>query len=236
MGPGLGILTGELAKRTAHVIAIEVDSNLVRTLNKVFAGTSNVSVINADILRTNIAGLLSHIQTEAATSPRYKVIANLPYYITSPILRHFLEGPLKPELIVVMVQKEVGEAITAQPGEMSLLAIGVQFYGQPEIIEYVPASSFHPRPKVDSVILRIKPHPHPPIEVADTDHFFQIVRAGFSQPRKQLRNSLSHSLGIPPGDAAALLEKAGISPRRRAETLSLEEWASICAILTEYRL
>jgi 16S rRNA (adenine1518-N6/adenine1519-N6)-dimethyltransferase len=235
VGPGLGILTRELAKRAARIIAVEVDINLVRVLNRTFGTTSNVSIINADILKTDVGQLFSHSHEEKNT-PQYKVIANLPYYITSPILRHFLENPLKPYLMVVMVQKEVGEAITAQPGDMSLLAIGVQFYGQPDIIDYVPAQSFHPQPKVDSVILRIKPHPYPPIEVANVDRFFQTVRAGFSLPRKQLHNSLSHGLEIPPEDANTLLEKAGIDPRRRAETLSLKEWDRVCAMLTDYRL
>ncbi|MCD6359158.1 MAG: ribosomal RNA small subunit methyltransferase A [Dehalococcoidia bacterium] len=226
VGPGRGVLTGELAKQAGQVIAVELDSNLISLLNKSFKNKQNINIINADILKTDITQLLKHNSNEETFS-KYKVIANLPYYITSPILRYFLEGMLKPSLMVVMVQKEIGENITAQPGNMSLLSIGIQLYGKPEFIVHVPAASFYPKPKVDSVVLSIKPYSQPPIKVDTTEHFFKIARAGFSQPRKQLRNSLSNGLSIAPEDIAAILKKAEIDPRRRAETLSLEEWAKI---------
>ena len=230
VGPGLGILTKELAKRARRVIAVEADPNLASALREVVA---DIDIISADILKTDPALLLASAGAEDA-SPSYKVVANIPYYITAPILRHFLEASLKPSLIVVMVQKEVGEAIVAQPGGMSLLAISVQFYGKPVIVGRVPARSFYPSPKVDSVILRIKLHEQPPVSVPQTSKFFDVVRAGFSAPRKQLRNALTQGLGIPPKEVANLLERARINHQRRAETLHLEEWARICEEISNH--
>lgn len=183
-----------------------------------------MSIVQGDILQTDIVSLLKDISGKV---PAYKVVANLPYYITTPILRLFLETQYKPDLMVIMVQKEVGETITAQPGQMSPLSVGIQFYGEAVIVAKVPAKSFFPPPKVDSVVLKIKPYLHPPVNVTDEKKFFRIVRAGFSTPRKQLRNSLSYGLGITPIEAVAILEKAGISPQRRAETLTLKDWFSI---------
>ncbi len=230
VGPGLGILTKELARRARRVIAVEADPNLASALREVVA---NIDIVSADILKTDPVLLLASVGVEEA-SPSYKVVANIPYYITSPILRHFLEASLKPSLIVVMVQKEVGEAIVAQPGRMSLLAVSVQFYGQPVIVDRVPARSFYPSPKVDSVILRIKLYEQPPVSVPQTNKFFDVVRAGFSAPRKQLRNALAQGWGIPPQEAAHLLERAMINPQRRAQTLHLEEWARICEEITSH--
>lgn len=230
VGPGLGVLTKELARRAGRVIAVEADPNLASALREVVA---DIDIISADILETDPALLLASSGVEGA-SPSYKVVANIPYYITSPILRHFLEASLKPSLIVVMVQKEVGEAIVAQPGRMSLLAVSIQFYGQPVIVDHVPARSFYPPPKVDSVILRIKVHQQPPVSVPQANRFFDVVRAGFSAPRKQLRNALAQGLGIPPKEAANLLERAMIDPQRRAETLHLEEWARICEEISSH--
>jgi 16S rRNA (adenine1518-N6/adenine1519-N6)-dimethyltransferase len=157
----------------------------------------------------------------------YKVVANLPYYIAAPILRHFLEASLKPSLMVVMVQKEVGQSIAAAPGDMSILGISVQLYGKPTIVDYVPAQSFYPQPKVDSAIVRIDVYPKPAVEVADIAGFFEIVKAGFSAPRKQIRNSLTLGLQVTSAEVVELLEQADIAPKRRPETLSLEEWAKL---------
>lgn len=231
VGPGLGVLTRELAKQARRVIAVEADAKLVSALSEIVSAFPNVSVINSDILQTDPAFLLASSGIEVSASP-YKVVANIPYYITSPILRHFLEASLKPSLMVVMVQKEVGKAIVAQPGEMGILAISVQFYGKPAIIDYVPARSFYPSPKVDSAILQIKLYEQPLVCVAETDKFFEVVRAGFSAPRKQLRNALAQGLGVSPHEAADLIEGAEIDPRRRAETLNLQEWARICEVVT----
>jgi 16S rRNA (adenine1518-N6/adenine1519-N6)-dimethyltransferase len=226
VGPGLGILTRELARRARKVIAVEADSGLARALREMVGETDNVTIVESDILQVEPALLLASASADGGF-PAYKVVANIPYYITSPILRHFLEASPKPSDLVVTVQKEVGEAIAAQPGKMSLLAVSVQFYGKPAIVGRVPARSFYPAPKVDSVILRIKLHEHPPIMVSEPGAFFAVVRAGFSAPRKQLRNSLALGLGIVPRDAATLLEKVMIDPQRRAQTLSLEEWAKV---------
>ena len=218
VGPGLGILTRELAKKAAKVIAVELDAQLVAVLKKTMASFPNVFIVNADILQLTPSQLVPG---------SYKVVANLPYYITSPVLRHFLEASLKPELMVVMVQREVGEAIVASSGKMSLLSLSVQFYAKPSIVTYVPAQSFYPSPKVDSVILRFDLLPQPAIIVDDIPAFFDVVRRGFSSPRKQLRNSLAQGLGISASQVASILESAGIEPQRRAEMLTLGEWAKI---------
>ncbi len=220
VGPGLGILTRELAQRARRVIAIELDDKLANFLKQELVSFPNVMIINEDILKIEPATLL-------ARPERYKVVANLPYYITSPVLRHFLEATLKPNLMVVMVQKEVAEAIVAGPGKRSLLSISVQFYGRPTIIGKVPANSFYPAPEVDSAILRIDLYPKPAVAVDDTEGFFGTVRAGFASPRKQLANSLAQGLGWPKADVLSVLAEASIAPQRRAETLTLEEWAQL---------
>jgi 16S rRNA (adenine1518-N6/adenine1519-N6)-dimethyltransferase len=219
VGPGLGILTEELLKRAGKVIAIEVDSKLAASLKKRVSNSSNLTVLNANILELNL--------TELASKHGYKVVANLPYYIAAPILRHFLEASPKPSLMVVMVQKEVGQSIVAQPGDMSILGISVQLYGKPAIVDYVPAQSFYPEPKVDSAIVRIEVYPRPAVQVVDIAGFFEIVKAGFSAPRKQIRNSLALGLQLDSTEIVELLKQAGIAPQRRPETLSLEEWASL---------
>jgi len=233
VGPGLGTLTKEMALLSKNVIAVEADAQLAATLHNILGAFQNVRVICSDILKTDLASLSASTGFDLSTTP-YKVVANIPYYITSPILRHFLEASSKPSLMVVMVQKEVAETIVAKPGDMSLLAVSVQFYGKPQIVDYVPARSFYPPPKVDSAILQIELFKQQPVQVAETDRFFEVVRAGFSAPRKQLRNSLAQGLGMSPQEAAGLIEKALISPRRRAETLDLQEWATICEVADEY--
>jgi len=220
VGPGLGVLTAELARGAGKVIAVELDTRLASFLKRRLASLGNVDVINADILKVSPSQLLE-------TKGDYKVVANLPYYITSPILRHFVEASPKPSLMVVMVQKEVGNAIVAGPGEMSLLAVSLQVYSKPKIVSYVPSQSFYPPPKVDSAIVRFDLLPQPAVKVADINGFFQVVKCGFSSPRKQLHNSLAQGMGVKPAEVALLLERAGIESQRRAETLSLEEWARL---------
>jgi 16S rRNA (adenine1518-N6/adenine1519-N6)-dimethyltransferase len=227
VGPGLGILTEGLARRGARVIAVELDSKLVALLKKRLAAFLDVKIVRADILEVAPRELLQDNLPASELGRGYKVIANLPYYITSPVLSHFLEAQPQPSKMVVMVQKEVGEAIAATPGKMRLLSVKAQFYSQPAIISYVPGASFYPPPKVDSVILRLDVYSQPPIEVSDVAGFFDIVMHGFRSPRKQLRNSLAHSLGMPPSQVASLLGKAGIEAKRRAETLSLKEWREL---------
>lgn len=229
IGPGLGILTIELAKRTNRVIAIEKDETLHRILEGILKGRNikNVKLINADILK---------IFNKLSIS-NYKVVANLPYYITSPVIRKFLENPPaggKPELMVLMVQKEVAERICAKPGEMSLLSVSVQFYSRPKIISYVSKKSFYPQPKVDSAVLKIIPKPIPKI---NSQKFFQIVKIGFSSKRKILINNLSKKLKIPhraepsgykqKDELKILLKKLELNPQVRAENLSINDWLKL---------
>jgi len=228
IGPGLGILTRELAKQAGRVIAIELDDKLAALLRESLAPLPNVTILNEDVLHIDPATLF-------ATPTPYKVVANLPYYITSPVLRHFLEASIKPETMLVMVQKEVAEAIVAEPGRRSVLSISIQFYGKPEIVSYVPAQAFYPAPAVESAILRIDVYPQPAVAVADERSFFEMVRAGFAAARKQIANSLAQGLRLPKAEVTALLEKAAISPQRRAETLTLEEWARLWQVFAEIR-
>ena len=236
IGPGLGVLTKELARQAGWVVTIELDSKLAAILKQTLAAFNNVTIINEDILQIDPEVLFKEqreIFSPTIASPfSYKVVANLPYYITSLVLRHFLEASLKPQIMVVMVQKEVAEAIVAEPGQMSVLSVSVQFYGQPKIISYVPARCFYPAPEVDSAILRVTLYAKPVVDVTDETSFFRLVRAGFTTPRKQICNSLTQGLGLPKAEVLSLLEKANIVPQRRAETLTLNEWAQLWHVFT----
>ncbi|MEW6034011.1 MAG: 16S rRNA (adenine(1518)-N(6)/adenine(1519)-N(6))-dimethyltransferase RsmA [Chloroflexota bacterium] len=218
VGPGLGTLTQALAKHAGHVIAIELDQQLVSLLRRTMARFCNVRLIQGDVLQ---------LQPWSETGPdsSYKVVANLPYYIASAVLRHFLESPHKPALMVVTVQREVAEAIAAPPGKLSLLGVAIQYYSRPEVVATIPPDAFYPPPKVNSAILRLTPHAVPPVDVGDTEGFFGFLAAGFRHPRKQLGNSLPHGLGVTTEDAATILHEAGIDRHRRAGTLSIGEWA-----------
>jgi 16S rRNA (adenine1518-N6/adenine1519-N6)-dimethyltransferase len=215
VGPGLGLLTQALARRCGRVVAIEVDRRLIAVLGETLAGLTNVEIVPADVLTVDPAAL--------ADGP-YLVVANLPYYITSPVLRHFLEAARQPDRLVVMVQKEVADRIVAKPGALSVLAISVQVYGTPRIVTVVPPSAFLPPPEVASAVLRIDVHPTPLVAPDEREWFFKVVNAGFSHPRKQLHNALAQALWFEPGGAMAALEAAGIDPMRRAQTLSIDEW------------
>jgi len=219
VGPGLGVLTRALAERAGKVIAVELDRNMVGLLRETLAGLPNVEIVARDILETPPEVLVGDVP--------YKVVANLPYYITSPALRHFLETPRQPQSLVVMVQKEVARQIVARPPEMSLLSIAVQFYGAPKIVSYVPAGAFHPPPKVASAILRIEVLPQRRLPLDDEKAFFKLARAGFGTRRKQLANALSGGLDIDKAAAIGLLQRAGIDPARRAETLTIDEWLTL---------
>ena len=230
VGPGLGVLTEALAKHGAKVIAVELDARLVGLLTKRLAVFPNVRIVHADILKVAPGQLLRESLVTEELAGGYKIVANLPYYITSPLLSHFLEAKPRPSKMVVMVQKEVGETIAAAPGKMRLLSVKAQFYGKVVIVSHVPAKRFYPPPKVDSVVLRLDMYEHPPLiqsGVSDIDGFFDMVMHGFSAPRKQLRNSMAHSLEMQPNQVAALLGEVGIESKRRAETLSLEEWGKL---------
>lgn len=221
VGPGLGVLTKEIARTAKQVICIEIDAGLSNSLESRLSELVNVKIVNRDILDVQPGEVLPPGET------RYKVIANLPYYITSAVLRHFLESEIPPHLMVVMVQKEVAKQIAAGPGKMSLLSVGVQLYGRAEIVAAVPARSFHPVPKVDSAIVRVTGHGQAFIPVKDRDSFFRIVRAGFGSPRKQLINTLSHGLGAEKETIRTTMLEAGIEPTRRAESLSIEDWCRL---------
>lgn len=236
VGPGLGILTRELAQRVGRIIAVELDEELAQQLRDIFVDQTHVSIIQGNILKLSPQELVklsgkfmpgSEGPPEEAKPGPYKVVANLPYYITSPVLRHFLESSYRPTMMVVMVQREVAESIVARPGDMSLLSVAVQFYGKPRIVAYVPPKSFRPPPKVESAILKIDVYPHLPWDIPNTQDFFRVTRAGFVSRRKQLRNALAIGLAEAPMEAAALLESAEIDPSRRAQTLGLEEWAKL---------
>lgn len=218
VGPGLGVLTRALARRVARVVAVELDPRLAQGLSRELASFPNVSIVEGDILTLSPSALVG--------GQAYKVVANIPYYITSPILRHFLEAEARPGLMVVMVQRQVGEAIVAPPGKSSLLSISVQLYSRPRLVGYVPPGSFYPPPKVESAILRLEVYPQPPVEV-EAEGFFRMVAAGFAAPRKQLHNSLAQGLGISTEAAREALSRVEIAPQRRPATLTLEEWARL---------
>jgi len=224
IGPGLGSLTRYLACSARKVTAVELDAGLLSLLEAVLAPHQNVRVVHGDILELEISNLIDQ--------PDYLVVANIPYNITSAVIRHLLESTPKPRRVVLTVQKEVAERICAKPGDLSLLALSVQVYGKPQIAARIPADAFFPAPKVDSVVLRIDIYPHPLIQNELLKTFFLLIKAGFGQKRKTLRNSLSSGLHISPADAESLLSSAEIDPKRRAETLSIDEWKLLCRIHT----
>ncbi len=224
IGPGLGALTRHLAAQAGRVVAVELDAALFPPLGRVVADYANVTLVQGDILQLDPAELVGQ-------SPRFKVVANLPYYITSAVIRHLLESAVRPALIVLTVQLEVAQRIIAGPGKMSLLAVSVQFYGRPSLVAHIKAGSFYPAPKVDSAVVRIEPYEQPMFPVPDRDAFFAVVKAGFSQKRKQLHNALAAGLARPQSEIAGALQRAGVDGRRRAETLTLAEWGAITRVL-----
>jgi 16S rRNA (adenine1518-N6/adenine1519-N6)-dimethyltransferase len=231
VGPGLGGLTRRLAGAAGEVIAVEIDRGLVAALETILADDPNrekVRLVNADVLDLDPA--------ELTGGRPYKLVANLPYYVTSPVLRRFLETTEhRPSLLVVMVQREVAERMLARPDKMNLLAVSVQFYGQPRVVTLVPAQAFYPPPKVDSAVVRIDLHERPPLDV-DPEKLFRVVHAGFSQPRKQLHNALAQQLWLPANSSADILRAAGVEPSRRPQTVTLAEWGAITRAFVEREL
>lgn len=224
VGPGLGDLTLRLAERAGRVIAVEIDARFLAPLARVLADHPNVEIVLGDVLELDIAELVG----EASFAPEnYKVVANLPYYMTSAILRHLLDAKVKPRLLVVTVQREVAERVVARPGRMSLLAMSVQFYGLPRIVARIPRGAFYPPPEVDSAALRIDLRSSFPVPETEEERFFRVVRAGFSQRRKQLKNSLAHGLGVSTESVVKALRASGLDERRRAQGLSVEEWVRV---------
>ncbi len=234
VGPGLGVLTEELARRLdpqqGCLVAVELDESLLPLLRERMAAYPQFHLVQGDVLDLAPATLLDSCGTPHAP---YRVVANLPYYITSAVLRHFLSADQPPNRMVVMVQREVALRIVAAPPEMSLLAVSVQFYGAPRIVLRVPPGAFHPPPKVESAVVRVDVYPSDarPVAVADEAHFFAVARAGFGQKRKQLANSLADGLRLPKALVLDRLAQAGIAGTRRAETLTLAEWATLSAAL-----
>lgn len=225
VGPGLGVLTAELAGRldpeSGRLVAVEVDDSLLPLLEERFAAMPFVSLVHADVL---------DMPPEQLTGGRpYKVVANLPYYITSAILRHFLDAQHMPTSLTVMVQREVAERMAARPPEMSLLAVAVQFYGTPKVMFRVPPGAFRPPPKVESAVVHIDVYERGarPVQPTSEESFFRVVHAGFGQRRKQLANTLSTGLDLPKHEVTDALRAAGVEPARRAETLDLREWAAL---------
>jgi len=224
IGPGLGVLTIELAKKAKKVITIEKDQKMIEILKETLTGLKNVEVIKGDILKFQISDFGFRI---------FKVVANLPFYLTAPVIRKFLEtNGVRPHQLVLVVQKEVGQRICAKPPDMSILAVSVQFYAQPKIISYVSKKSFWPQPKVDSAIIKITPisavmFDRTYLRKKKREKFFKIVRAGFSQPRKQLINNLSKGLKIDKEKIKTWLLKNNIQPKQRAETLSIKDWLNL---------
>jgi 16S rRNA (adenine1518-N6/adenine1519-N6)-dimethyltransferase len=229
IGPGHGVLTRALVAGGADVVAVELDADLIPELLRM-----PIKVVQADILKIDPGRVFDQ-------GP-YKVAGNIPYYISSLILRHLLEAGPKPECVVLMLQKELAERVVAEPGEMSLLSVSVQLYGRPRIVREVPASAFRPAPKVASAVLRIDLYPEPAVPLPDPERFFAVARAGFSERRKQVHNALQRNYkpagahtkaSLDPLAVSEALRASGIDPVRRAETLTLAEWAAVVQALHE---
>jgi 16S rRNA (adenine1518-N6/adenine1519-N6)-dimethyltransferase len=235
VGPGEGVLTEELAKYVKKVIAIEIDGNLVQKLQKKFENRPNIEILHEDILKINLQKISTSYKLPTTN---YKLIANLPYYITSPIIRLFLETKIPPQEMILMVQKEVAERIVARPGKMSILAISVQYYAEPKLLFEVSKEAFYPVPKVDSAVIKITPNPTIlPLERGgikggvEEKQFFRLVRAGFCAKRKTLVNNLSTSLHLDKKLVEKKLEKLDLNSNVRAQELSLKKWKELAEIL-----
>lgn len=220
IGPGLGTLTSELLRRSQKVTAVEFDSELARKLPAQFPGKS-LEVINEDILKFNLLSLPTD----------YKVVANVPYYITSKIVQLLMTSENKPSIAVLLVQKEVAERLAAKPGDMSILAISAQLFADVSLGDIVPAELFTPPPKVDSQVVILKTRKSSFLNDVSESDYFRVVKAGFSAKRKKLRSSLAGGLNLSKGDVESILAEANISPDVRAESLGLDDWARLARIV-----
>ena len=229
IGPGIGVLTAEAAEAAARVIAVEIDSKLIPILSETLAEYDNIKVINQDILKTDVNKIIEEEKAAGNFTGAVRIIGNLPYYITTPIIMGLLESGVKADSITVMMQKEVADRIKASPGSKTYGAISaaVQYYCIVEQIASVPKEVFVPRPKVDSAVLNLHIRKEKPVELTDEKMFFACIRSGFGQRRKTLLNSLTGTAGLSKEDIRNLLSTAGIDPVRRAETLNMEEFAAI---------
>ena len=214
IGPGLGVLTRELSQRAGRVIAIELDGRLAEHVRGL--SLPNTDVVEMDVLRADL--------TEITGGKPYVVVANLPYSVAAAAIAHLLESESRPSRLVVMVQREVAERICAKPPKMSILSVSVQFFGEPRILFRIGPGAFIPVPKVESAVLRIDVSETPPLDATERVRFFDLVRAGFGQRRKQLLNSMAAGLNVAKSTVAETSEHAGIDPKRRAETSSVADW------------
>ncbi len=226
VGPGLGVLTRGLVDRGARVTAVELDDEMAAALARSFAEHDRVRIVHADARTVDLGSL-------SPSGEPYLVVANLPYYAATPIVRRFLEAEHPPRRLVVTVQREVARSMTAKPGGLGLLGLGVQFYGVPRIVTAIRPGAFYPPPKVTSAVVRIDLHREPLLPASQREGFFALARAAFSAPRKQLRGGLSHALGRPPDTVANLLRRGGVDPVRRPATLALYEWAALYRVFHE---
>ena len=232
IGPGRGVLTRRLVGKAGRVVALELDERLCEELPSRLDFPDNLRCVHIDAREADLPTLAG--ETLGVSGAGYKVIGNLPYYAANPIIRLTLESEPPPSLALFMVQREVADSMTAQPGGMTMLSVATQYFAEARTVCSVPPSAFRPAPKVRSAVVRLKVRERPAVDVADRQGFFDTVRAGFSAPRKQLHNSLSHGLKAEPGIVSDILAQAGIDGRRRPATLSLEEWARVCAIWQEF--
>lgn len=223
IGPGNGVLTRRLVERAGRVVAVELDQRLATELTARLGMPENLEVHHGDARTVAIEDLVD-------LGNPYKMIANLPYYAASPIIRRFLESDTPPTLMVVMVQREVGEAMTAKPGAMTLLSVATQLYANASVVAQVPARAFRPPPKVASTVVKLSVLDTPAVAIQDVSRFFALVRAGFAAPRKQLRNSLTQGTGAPAAVVSATLDDAGIDETRRPATLTIAEWGKLDAL------
>jgi len=219
IGAGLGHLTGQLAKSAEQVVAVELDERFIPVLEENLAEYNNIRIIQGDILSFNSQDLVQEND--------YLVVANIPYYITSRIIRNLLESELKPKRIILTIQHEVAQRVCAGTGKMSILSLSVLMYGEPSLEMRVPAGAFFPRPKVDSAVVLVNLHPEPLLKAEMRDVFFKLIKAGFLHKRKTLRNSLSKGLAWAPIEAEKILLESNIDPQRRAETLVIDEWLEL---------
>ncbi|WP_449024375.1 16S rRNA (adenine(1518)-N(6)/adenine(1519)-N(6))-dimethyltransferase RsmA [Peptostreptococcus stomatis] len=229
VGPGIGTLTREMASRAQNLMAVEIDKNLIPILEDTLEDYDNVKIVNEDIIKADIRGLID----ENLGGGPVKLVANLPYYITTPIIMRFLEENINVTDIVVMVQKEVAERMNAQPGgkDFGALSVAVQYYCDTEIVAKVPRHLFVPQPNVDSIVIALRVRPERKYKVDDEDLYFKVVKAAFGQRRKTLLNSISSMGNLAKDQVKEALEEAGIDPKRRGETLSLDEFAILSNVI-----
>lgn len=229
IGPGIGTMTQYLAERAREVVAVEIDRALIPILQDTLSAYTNVSIINEDIMKVDV----DRIVRERNQGRPIKVVANLPYYITTPIVMNLLESRVPLRSVTIMVQKEVADRMQMGPGtkDYGALSLAVQYYAQPEIVARVPSNCFMPRPGVDSAVIRLTIYPEPPVKAEDEKYMFALIRASFNQRRKTLANSLSNGMGIPREQVTAVLREMGLSAAIRGETLTLEQFAALSDLL-----